>query len=170
MNFIPGGEAANGVASGARAGPSTLRHTVGRFAPRGTVVVSIDNSTLSMSGLGGLRLNYVPGVANGKFAKWFDNLSADQLDQICANPKLRKAVERRLRRPGGLHEWHMVSRTPTFKRWGLKADDIAEMRTLIRDVEFVDPIGRHGRTGSTTATGIEIGELKCTKKDTCRSG
>ena len=54
------------------------------------------------------------------------------------------------------HCWHqsdqnLVSRTPVFKRWGLTADQIKDMRTLIKDVEFVNPIGRHGDFGSTRA-------------------
>ena len=117
----------------------------------GTVIASIERSTLSMNGLGSLRLNYVPGVKNGRFAQWFDNLTPNQFDKVWSNPALRKAVERRLRHPGGMHEWHLVSRAPVFKRWGLKADDIATMRSQTKDVRFVNPAGMHGRTGSTTA-------------------
>ncbi|MFN9751518.1 MAG: hypothetical protein ACK57U_09055, partial [Planctomycetota bacterium] len=61
-------------------------------------------------------LNSVPSVRNGEFNRWFDSLTPDELDQVWSNPKLREAVEARLRHPGGLHEWHLVSRTPTFKR------------------------------------------------------
>ncbi|MFN9366727.1 MAG: hypothetical protein ACK6CE_18265, partial [Planctomycetota bacterium] len=88
---------------------------------------------------------------NGEFNRWFDSLTPDELDQVWSNQKLREAVEARLRHPGGLHEWHLVSRTPTFKRWGLNADQITDMRTLIDDVEFVNPAGRHGGRGSTAA-------------------
>ncbi len=35
-----------------------------------------------------------------------------------ADPKLRESIKDRLRPPGGLHEWHLVSRTDTFKYWG----------------------------------------------------
>lgn len=59
-------------------------------------------------------------------------------------------IKDRLRAPGGYHEWLMVSRAPTFKRWGITAEQIAEMRTLIAEVEFV-PAGKHSFFGSTTA-------------------
>lgn len=46
------------------------------------------------------------------------------------------------RRPGGYHEWHLVARTPKFKQWGISMDDIKDMRSLTKDVEFVNPPGR----------------------------
>jgi len=67
------------------------------------------------------------------------------------NPQLRSKIEDRIRRPGGYHEWHLVARTPKFKQWGISMDDIKEMRSLTKDVEFVNPPGRHGRRGSTKA-------------------
>ena len=45
----------------------------------------------------------------------------------------------------------MVSRTPTFKQWGLSAEDIKTMRTKISNVEFINPSGLHGKLGSTKA-------------------
>jgi hypothetical protein len=90
-------------------------------------------------------------VKNGEFAHWFNSLTPEQFDQVWADPNLRKAVEARLRHPGGLHEWHLVSRADTFKRWGVTAEQIQEMRTAISQVEFVNPIGRHGGKGSTLA-------------------
>ncbi len=47
-----------------------------------------------------------------------------------SNPHLRSKIEDRIRRPGGYHEWHLVARTPQFKKWGVSMDDIKEMRTL----------------------------------------
>lgn len=60
-------------------------------------------------------------------------------------------IEDRIRQPGGYHEWHLVSRTPKFKKWGVSMDDIKEMRTLTKDVKFKKPWGIHGGVGSTTA-------------------
>lgn len=60
-------------------------------------------------------------------------------------------MEDRIRQPGGYHEWHLVSRTPEFKKWGVSIDDIKGMRSLIDDIEFKNPWGIHGGTGSTTA-------------------
>ncbi|PEY74067.1 hypothetical protein [Bacillus thuringiensis] len=91
----------------------------------------------------------MPG--NKGFAKWFNNLTLDEFELAWADQKLRSIIESRIRYPGGLHEWHLVSRAPTFKLWGVKAEDIAEMRTIIEDVHFVNPIGKHGDIGSTTA-------------------
>jgi hypothetical protein len=93
----------------------------------------------------------VPSVRNSEFAKWFNSLKADEFNQIWANPKLRQSIESRLRSPGGLHEWHLVSRANVFKEWGVTAEQIADMRTIIKDVKFINPIGRHGGKGSTAA-------------------
>lgn len=93
----------------------------------------------------------VPSVRNGEFNRWFNNLTPEEFDEIWANPRLRSSIEDRLRHPGGFHEWHMVSRAPTFKRWGITAEQIAEMRTLTNQLRFVNPAGRHGGFGSTTA-------------------
>ena len=60
-------------------------------------------------------------------------------------------IESRVRHPGKLHEWHMVSRADVFKRMGVKYDQIKDMGTLFKDVEFVNLIGRHGGIGSTKA-------------------
>ena len=93
----------------------------------------------------------IPSVRNGEFNQWFDNLTPEELEKLWENPQLRKKIEDRIRKPGGYHEWHLVSRTPKFKRWGVSMDDIKEMRTLIDDVEFVNPPGVHGGRGSTKA-------------------
>lgn len=85
------------------------------------------------------------------FAKWFNELSIDEFELAWSTPKLRTIIESRIRYPGGYHEWHLVSRAPIFKRWGVTAEDIAEMRTLTKDVEFVNPVGRHGFDGSGKA-------------------
>jgi len=48
-------------------------------------------------------------------------------------------IEDRLRQPGGLHEWHLVSRTPQFKNWNVTAEQIKDLRSLTTDVKFVNP-------------------------------
>ncbi|MEK4715678.1 MULTISPECIES: ribonuclease YeeF family protein [Sporosarcina] len=93
----------------------------------------------------------IPSVRNNEFNKWFDNLSAKKIDEMWNNPQLRSKIEDRIRRPGGYHEWHLVARTPKFKQWGISMDDIKDMRSLTKDVEFVNPPGRHGSRGSTKA-------------------
>lgn len=93
----------------------------------------------------------VPGVADGKFAKWFDNLTPNQFDEVWKVTKLRNSIKRRLRHPGGQHEWLMVARANVFKRWGKKAQDVWDLRTPTKDVKFKNPSGAHGKGGSTTA-------------------
>ncbi|WKB36326.1 hypothetical protein QS257_04015 [Terrilactibacillus sp. S3-3] len=54
----------------------------------------------------------IPTAKSGKFNKFFNSLSVEELDEIWKNKALRKKIERQLRAPGGLHEWHLVSRAP----------------------------------------------------------
>ena len=95
--------------------------------------------------------NGVPSIKGGEFNKWFNSLSVDELDALWENKTTRKAIEGRLRSPGRMHEWHLVSRTPQFKYWGVSAEQIRDLRTAINDVEFVNPTGSHGQFGSTLA-------------------
>ena len=68
------------------------------------------------------------------------------------DPKLRESIKDRLRHPGGLHEWHLVSRADTFKYMGGNCQEqMVEMRTLISETKFVNPTGKHGGKGSTKA-------------------
>ena len=99
----------------------------------------------------GLTAKDIPTSKNGGFDKFFNSLTPDELDELWKDKSIRKKIERNLRYPGGMHEWHMVSRTPTFKRWGLSAEDIKTMRTKISNVEFINPSGLHGKLGSTKA-------------------
>ena len=91
----------------------------------------------------------VPGVKI--FNKWFNDLTPDEFDALWENIKLRNKVKSRLRHPGGLHEWLMVSRAHVFKRWGVTADEIKDLRTKIELVIFKNPPGYHGGPGSTKA-------------------
>ena len=93
----------------------------------------------------------VPTVKSGEFNDWFNSLSVDELDSMWQNKSTRRAIERQLRVPGGMHEWHLVSRAPQFKNWGVNAEQIRDLRTSISDVEFINPVGKHGQLGSTTA-------------------
>ncbi len=92
----------------------------------------------------------VPEINKG-FAIWFDKLSAPQLDKLWKNKRVRETIEDRLRHPGGMHEWLLVSKAPQFKRWGMGAEDIWAMRTRISKVIFKNPYGWHGGPGSTEA-------------------
>jgi chemotaxis protein histidine kinase CheA len=99
----------------------------------------------------GKSLDSVPSVRNGEFSNWFNSLTTEEFDRVWSDPKLREKIKDRLRHPGGMHEWHLVSRADTFKYWGVTSEQIAEMRTLISDTKFVNPAGKHGGKGSTKA-------------------
>ena len=99
----------------------------------------------------GLTPKDIPYVRNDEFNKFFNSLTSEELDNIWDDPKLRQTIEDRLRHPGGLHEWHLVSRTPQFKNWNITAEQIKDLRSLTKDVKFVNPKGIHGGRGSTTA-------------------
>lgn len=60
----------------------------------------------------------IPTVKSGNFEEFFNRLTPEQLEQIWDNKHLRRKIERQLRAPGGMHEWHLVSCAPQFKRWG----------------------------------------------------
>ncbi|WZY01843.1 pre-toxin TG domain-containing protein [Bacillus sp. FSL W7-1360] len=96
-------------------------------------------------------IDSVPSVRNGEFDKWYNSLNTKEFDEIWSNPQLRNGVKDRLRHPGGLHEWHLVSRADTFKYWGVTSQQIREMRTLISETKFINPPGKHGGKGSTKA-------------------
>ncbi|TXK74428.1 hypothetical protein FT986_11445 [Mesonia sp. K4-1] len=91
----------------------------------------------------------VPGIKN--FNKWFDELSVEEFDIVWKNEKLKNKVKSRIRHPGGLHEWLMVSRANVFKNWGITANKIKILRTEIDKVIFKNPPGYHGGPGSTKA-------------------
>ncbi|WP_435237804.1 RHS repeat-associated core domain-containing protein [Psychromonas sp. PT13] len=92
----------------------------------------------------------IPGINEG-FAKWFNDLSDDQLSRILKNPTLKKGLEERIRYPGKMHEWLKVSQIQTFKRWGVKMEDIWELRTPTKTTRGINPDWKHGSTGSNTA-------------------
>ena len=93
----------------------------------------------------------IPTAKSGKFNDFFNSLSSAELDELWKDKKIRKKIERQLREPGGLHEWHLVSRAPQFKFWDISAEKIKDLRTAISDVKFVNPKGVHGGLGSTKA-------------------
>ena len=93
----------------------------------------------------------VPLIKNGDFNKFFNSLTVDELDILWSNKEIRNVIEARLRSPGGFHEWHLVSRTPQFKYWGVSAEQIRDLRSPIKSVKFINPNGIHGGRGSTTA-------------------
>jgi hypothetical protein len=102
----------------------------------------------------------VPGVANGAFNRWFDELTPRQLDELWSDTTIRRVIERRIREPRGLHEWCMACRAPTFRRWGVSMDEIKRFRTRTTELTWIHPEtgvpGGHGGDGS----GLFHNELK----------
>ena len=98
-----------------------------------------------------LTVDDIPTAKSGNFSKFFNSLTSSELDELWKDKKIRKKIERQLREPGGLHEWHLVSRAPQFKYWNIGAEEIKDLRTAISDVKFVNPNGVHGGLGSTKA-------------------
>lgn len=130
-----------------RKGP--VKKGKGEKLQEGTEKVSkLVENTLMLYGKG---VKSVPSVKKGQFNKWFNSLTSDELDALWKNPILRATIEDRLRKPGSLHEWHLISRAPLFKRWGVTSEQIKDMRTLTKNTKFVNPKGIHGGKGSTTA-------------------
>lgn len=98
-----------------------------------------------------LTVDDIPTAKSGNFNKFFNSLTSKELDELWKDKRIRKKIERQLREPGGLHEWHLVSRAPQFKHWNISAEEIKDLRTAISDVKFVNPNGVHGGLGSTKA-------------------
>ena len=106
----------------------------------------------------------IPTVKSGDFEKFFNSLTVEELDFIWKKKELRKKIERQLRYPGGMHEWHLVSRTPQFKYWDITAEKIRELRTVISDEKFINLEGGHGDLGSTKSHN-ELLEIIDSSKD-----
>ena len=98
-----------------------------------------------------LTVDDIPTAKSGNFNEFFNSLTSSELDELWKDKKIRKKIERQLREPGGLHEWHLVSRAPQFKYWNIGAEEIRDLRTAISDVKFINPSGVHGGLGSTKA-------------------
>ncbi|QRR17565.1 hypothetical protein GJG85_22410 [Burkholderia sp. MS389] len=98
----------------------------------------------------GLQRCPIPGIREG-FAEWFNKLTPDEFDTYWKD--YRGTIEDRLRWPGKMHEWLPVSRAPTFKRWGLTAEDIWGNRTPTKSTGGINPDWMHGKKGSGTAHG-----------------
>jgi hypothetical protein len=100
----------------------------------------------------------VPSVRNGEFNTWFNSLTEEELWALWSNPSARATIERRLRHPGGLHEWFMVAEAPTFKSWGMTAEDIKAIRTEISEIKLINPVGVHSGSEGSLAH-IQIQEI-----------
>jgi hypothetical protein len=100
----------------------------------------------------------VPSVRNGEFNTWFNSLTEEELWALWSNPSARATIERRLRHPGGLHERFMVVEAPTFKSWGMTAEDIKAIRTEISEIKLINPVGVHSGSEGSLAH-IQIQEI-----------
>ncbi|MGD6817085.1 T7SS effector LXG polymorphic toxin [Metabacillus sp. 113a] len=145
-------EAAVGVGSGTRTAMDRVKDVVEEIGENVSEIVvgggkGIDNA----KDITKLTVDDIPTAKSGNFNKFFNSLTSSELDELWKDKKIRKKIERQLREPGGLHEWHLVSRAPQFKHWNISAEEIKDLRTAISDVKFVNPNGVHGGLGSTKA-------------------
>ncbi len=119
-------------------------------APKGNKLTGARVASKSIDDL--LVNGKVPSIRKGAFNIWFNKLSVDDMELLWENKSVREAIEARIRRPGGYHEWYMVSRTPKFKSWGINMEEIKAFRTEITELKWTSPhtgnIGSHGKDGS----------------------
>ena len=124
---------------------------VGEVVKKSDVDEVVDKGIDNAKDISKLTVDDIPTAKSGNFNKFFNSLTSSELDELWKDKKIRKKIERQLREPGGLHEWHLVSRAPQFKYWNIGAEEIKDLRTAISDVKFVNPNGVHGGLGSTKA-------------------
>ncbi|AJH15241.1 RHS repeat domain-containing protein [Myroides profundi] len=107
------------------------------------------NGWLDVLGLAPKNDFGIPSIKD--FGEWFNNMFTSDFDKLWKQKGAGDIIESRLRYPGKKHEWLMVSRADVFKSLGVKFEKIRDLRTLTKDVKFVNPIGKHGGLGSTKA-------------------
>ncbi len=154
-------DAENGIIGnrGTDLSPNTAQNEAARHEmSKGRSKRETDSVELAENGVGATRIQIkdfissdIPSIKNGGFSRFYNQLSSNDLDVLWQNLSIREVIEARLRSPGNLHEWHLVSRTPIFKKWGITVEQIKEMRTPIGEINFINPDGKHGGRGSTLA-------------------
>jgi hypothetical protein len=95
----------------------------------------------------------VPTASSGKFNKWWNDLSPDELDKLWKNPDIREDIAAQVRQPGGLHEWLMVKHGPNLKRMGFSMDEIKAMTSATKKIEGPVPGANGERWRHTTEEG-----------------
>ncbi|GLI82622.1 hypothetical protein ANABIO32_03090 [Rossellomorea marisflavi] len=163
-DHVPGktvGEITGGIGKSAREMVGKAKDTIVRFSEKGKgkVETTVKSQTPNQRKSDVIQNNFVeitsrtniynpkdiPSVRDGEFIRWFDNITLDELEIAWANPEVKKVISSRFRSPGKLLEWLMVARAPTFIRWGISAKQIQKLRTPTKDVEFINPPGKHHR-------------------------
>ena len=147
--FVISGKALASTAPLAAAGADAAKGTVMMMSQGGNL--SGGNAPKPKAAPKAASASAIPSVQGGAFAKWFNKISVSDFEKLWSNPAARRTIQSRLRAPGGMHEWLLVARANVFKRWGITAEQVSELRTAIDKVEFVNPAGKHGAKGSTIA-------------------
>lgn len=102
----------------------------------------------------GLVDGNVPTNHGGGFASWFNSLTPKELQALWNNNtymigtrKIRDVIKDRIRSPGGLHEWLMVSRANKFKEWHVSMDAIKGLTQETKKVflKLGNERGKHGK-------------------------
>ena len=68
----------------------------------------------------------IPTHKSGKFAVWFDSLSAEDVKKLYNNPSYRRKIEAQLRGDGGAHEMLKVAEAPHWKKWGATTQQVQD--------------------------------------------
>jgi filamentous hemagglutinin len=81
-----------------------------------------------------------------QFIDWFDALTEDELRTLLSDPAAKDVIAKRIRQPGGLHEWLMVSEMKQVKHWGVSMRTVMSARS--RTEATIGKLFRHGGDGS----------------------
>jgi RHS repeat-associated protein len=89
---------------------------------------------------------WVPTIRKG-FAEFWNNLSYKEFMSFWQQDRsFRQTIKTRLRDPGGMHEWLLVSRADKAKQWGVSYEHFSKwLRTSTEDVVFVDKSSPGGK-------------------------
>ena len=97
------------------------------------------------------------------FRQWFDSVDIDELDRLYSIPNARDILKSRLRNGGASHEWLLVSRGNTFRRWGVTFNEITENTTPTTGTFFRDAasgvVAPHGTNAVSARAHQELAQL-----------
>jgi hypothetical protein len=68
----------------------------------------------------------VLAIASRDSAEAVNMQSAKMIAELMAEPTTRDQIKRALRGGGGMHEWMMVSKAATARKWGVTAEEIMD--------------------------------------------
>ena len=105
----------------------------------------------------------IPPAKHG-FVEWFDSIDWWDFEYIWKDKGSKTYIEKQIRAPNYLHEWNMAGFADYFKYWGVSMEEIKLNRDIIALLDFINPYGHHGATGSGTVH-IQLKEIIMSSKD-----